>query len=264
MFKLITREDWEWETNRDSFFYSGGYKHYPRPMACMTGKKYMLQWQVLGRTEAIKKMRNHIPSIHSFTEGVSRIAYVNKDGVFKTINNVSNKVIPTPIKLWVPKDGQPEMAIQKMVERHFGDYDNWVSRFTPAKKQIVKHLEWETFTAVPFYDVPFDIEDFSHNFSMGRTPFTAGAAAMGKTEAAFVLHDHQKALIAHMSILSSRNRKINNHSAFGAIVKPRNQGKSTVVHPQEYARQMSNLMAFSAASTVHEQDVLERLKGLLE
>lgn len=258
MFKLIKRgeDDWLWE--RDSFLYSGEFKQYCRPMDSMIGKKYQLKWEVLGRDEALEKMREYFrPLVVAETEGISHIFYQARSDLLFTRNG---NVIPQPIKLWAYPN---EDVVQKMVERHFGDYDDWTSRFAPSRK----HFSWDDLAyPTPSY-IAYGTGDYPATASYGRTPFMTGAAAMGKTEAAWVLHDHQKALIAHMGIMASQSRKINNHSAFGAFVKPRNQGKSTALNmdPLEYSRQMCNLMAsFAVNSNLGERGMVSDLHRMLD
>lgn len=255
MFKLIKHGEIDWLFERDSFFYSSWDNRACRPVNSMIGKKHQLQWEMLGRDAALEKMREYfLPLTISSTEGISRIVYQARGDLLFTRNG---KEIPQPIKLWAYPD---EDVVQKIVDRHFGDDDDWVKRYAPR----TKHLAWEDLAYPTASYVSFGNGDYPATVSYGRTPFMVGAAAMGKTEAAFVLHDHQKALLVHAGILASRSRKINNHSTFGSFLKPRNQGKSTDLNPLEYARQMSNLMSFSALSTLREREVMDNLTRVLD
>jgi hypothetical protein len=258
MFKLITREDWEWETNRDSFFYSGGYKRYARPLTCMTGKKYLLQWEQLSRNKALENMRKYREAITLWAPILTKQeehmweALINRVGEFY----------------------RPDRAVWEK-------YPHIVKNVYEVVANYLTRLVWK----------PYKFDYLLSGSSSRRNYYIeAGIDApwvsqywQYEEENAESENDKGQFLLAHQQVIISTMmaqlrmsrphrphtpwnvgeipRKIQNNSTFGSSLRvPRSHGKSTSISD------LSELLTFGTISTLLEKQMLgemEEATGIL-
>jgi hypothetical protein len=226
MFKAMSRKDYHEIIERDSFFYSGGFKNQARAIPCMTTNYYVLVWEVLSRSKAIEVMRktfmrsmNGVVTVfHGTTETFEYIS--------KTLSGKTERQRPTPIVLWEDHDFDSR-AIQLLMDKYgdqYGEMPTWVKYphlSDSVFETVVNRLEsfvWNPLSNIRMSMIPrLSMRDMyrAAGYDCAWLDRFGNNNASGKV---MDLNPWQVSPGQHgaMHALAARSMKIQNHSAFGS------------------------------------------------